>query len=133
MQKPVSSLRRTILFMVAMIVVSGQLSAYPLLCAMPGMDMESNGSMLSDYPAVTGDMTHSETIHAGESAAQASPDTMGFNICEQICGYCLSYNHSGSSSMSLSSSVGVSAHSGLYSRFTPSEPIYGPFRPPISV
>lgn len=119
--------------MLAIFVVSGQLSAYPLLCAMPGMDMGHPDSLFSDHGAISASMTHLEITDAGDTVERGLPDAVGFNLCEQICGYCLSYNHPGSPSINLYATYRTAEIASLYSRFTPSEPINGPFRPPISV
>lgn len=128
----VSKFNRVILTMLSLLVVSGQLSAYPLFCNMPGMEMHG-----MDTNRVTEDAksaAESNTIKpANESDSQLASGLLDMANCEQICGYCLGYTHPGTKYSNLNSDYLLSRQADLYSRFAPIEPLNSLFRPPISV
>lgn len=53
--------------------------------------------------------------------------------CEQVCSYCISYNHLSEKNSNLVNELLSSQQIDLYSRFAPTDPLKGLFRPPISV
>ena len=115
--------------MVAFLLVSGQLSAYPLFCTMPGMEMHGMGSMSS---ADGTDLMSSQNM--GDLAGESASDNLNaMSNCEQVCGYCLSYSQPGAKISNLFRNVATSHQADFYSRFAPTEPPKSLFRPPISV
>ena len=131
MPRRLTTINRTLLTILALLLVSGQLSAYPLFCTMPGMEMHGMDSQ------IVLDVSHSKNMEGiGDSSSatgeNASSNSNGFNNCEQVCGACLSYSQSGAKLSYLLHDPGVSPQANVYSRFAPSESPQSLFRPPIS-
>ena len=127
-----TTINRTLLTILALLLVSGQLSAYPLFCTMPGMEMHGMDSQ------IVLDVSHSMNMEGISDSSSAtgentSSSSDGFNNCEQVCGACLSYSQSGAKLSYLFHDPGVSPQANFYSRFAPSQPPQSLFRPPISV
>lgn len=115
--------------MISLLFVSGQLSAYPLFCTMPGMEMHGMDSLtIADGT----DLMSSQNM--GEFPGEpASNNLDAMSNCEQVCGYCLSYSQPGAKISNLTPKSGASLQADFYSRFFPTEPLNSLFRPPISV
>lgn len=121
--------------MIALLIVSGQLSAYPLFCSMPGMEMHSMDTMGSQVIAGVTELTD---LGGVSDTANQSDEHWSFNFdrlnnCEQVCGNCLNYSYAGTRIMSLIHDDRTSLQVKFYSRFAPTEPSSSLFRPPISV
>ena len=124
---------RAIIFLAAFFVVFGQLSAYPLICAMPGMHMNPMSSQLDVQelmPMASIAMSNMERNSVNESDSSGMSDMAN---CEQVCNYCISYNHLGEENSNLVTELLSSQQIVLYSRFAPTDPLKSLFRPPISV
>ena len=121
--------------MISLLFVSGQLTAYPLFCTMPGMEMHGMDSMPSaDETAITNIQDMSELPDKSDNRLSSSLDRLDvMSDCEQICGYCLSYSQPGAKISNLTPKSGASRQADFYSRFSPTEPLNSLFRPPISV
>lgn len=129
----VSGLTRVFLLITSLLFVSGQLSAYPLMCAMPDMQM---GAMDSD--SIEMDTKHGATVSMGviaiDHSMESDPGTMHeISNCEQICGYCINQNLPSSEVSGLFISLRSTKNLDLYLPPTPSGFYRDLFRPPISV
>ena len=121
--------------MISLLFVSGQLTAYPLFCTMPGMEMHGMDSLpIADETALTNIQDMSELPDKSDNRLSSSLDRLDvMSDCEQICGYCLSYSQPGAKISNLFRNVANSQQADFYSRFAPTEPPKSLFRPPISV
>ena len=91
-QQRLSKINRVIALVASFLLVSGQLSAYPQMCAMPDMKMRP----MDSASIVTDAMHYSESV-TGMSAIDHATEPGSSNPhensnCEQICGYCISPN-----------------------------------------
>lgn len=135
MRRHIPHSHKVLLAITALLLVSGQLSAYPLFCSMPGMEMHSMDTMESQ---VTADVTELADLGgisatANQSDEHSYPDFDRLNNCEQVCGNCLNYSYSGTRIMPLIHDDRASLQRKFYSRFAPTEPSSSLFRPPIAV
>lgn len=117
--------QRVLLALAVVITVSGQVFAYPLNCAMPGMDTTDESMGIPGYEAVADGMGVSGSY-------EPLPVDTGSN-CEQICGYCPSYNSLVRAGTELTLVFDLATGIDYNPPFIPSSAPDNPFRPPISV
>ncbi|MEX0902282.1 MAG: hypothetical protein WDZ76_06095 [Pseudohongiellaceae bacterium] len=83
--------RGIVLLIALLTTVSGQVFAYPRICAMPGMDRHDM-ALNANATSMDGMVRESSLL---QSAADSGPGEVNTLLnCEQICGYCLSFNFS---------------------------------------
>ncbi|MEQ8409201.1 MAG: hypothetical protein RKH07_13095 [Gammaproteobacteria bacterium] len=131
MSHRLTAINKTFLTILTLLLVSGQLSAYPIFCTMSGMEMHSIDSQIAADASPSKNMegTGYTTSATGENLPSSSH---GVNNCELVCGACLSYSQPGARLSYLLHDQGVSPQGNIYSRFAPSQPPQSLFRPPIS-
>lgn len=133
MRSRISRLKQCLLVFALFAVVSGQLAAYPQICAMPGMEPNAMAAMELAGKSPAMNLIELADSYADTSDEQDAVGKAGFSNCDQICGYCLSPNLSGPDLSGQLAGLGATQCLDMYSPFVPAECHINPFRPPISV